>query len=189
METTTTFKTIKIGGKYLDQLQKEVSKDFKLGNYAKSMEFTPRKETQEVSFCKQTLKEYGFTGTTFSEMLDFFRNHPLYELCQPEDAYYLRMAYSDQPKGEWVRLAMDTIPDSDGFPSVFYLGHGDDGMWLDSGWCNPDDGLDHDTLWFARLRKSSSQNFETPPLIPASLSPSVDTCVCPRCEKCHKLIK
>lgn len=184
---TTTFKTIKIGGKTLKQLQEEVSKDFYLGDYAKLMEFTPSTETKEISFCKKTLTEYGFTGTTFSEMLDFFRNHPTYELCQPEDAYYLRMAYTDQPKGEWVRLAMDTIPGSDGDPNVFYLGH-DDGMWLSSSWYVPGAEIDRGILWFARLRKTSSQNSDTSSYSPVSLSPSADTCVCPRCEKCHKLI-
>jgi hypothetical protein len=174
METITVFKTIKISGKDLGQLQKEVSKDFQLGDYAKSMKFTPSKETKEVSFCKKSLKEYGFTGTTFSEMLDFFRNHPFYEICQPEDAYYLRMAYTDQPKGEWVRLAMDTIPDSDGYPDVFHLVHDDDGLWLLSDWCNPGYEVGHDDLWFARLRKTRSQNSDTQPSSTISLSPSAD---------------
>lgn len=44
------------------------------------------------------------------------------------------------------------VPDSDGNPNVFNLEHDDDGMWLNSNWYNPDDGVDHDNLWFARLR-------------------------------------
>lgn len=127
------WKSISVGGKSTEKLMKElVAKGFNLGDYAKSMtnhkQFTASSKAKKVDFAKKSLKEYGFTGKTFSELLEFFRHHSLYELCQPEDAYYLRMAYTDQPKGEWVRLAMDTIPDSVGNPNVFDLEHGDDGI-------------------------------------------------------------
>lgn len=152
------WKSISVGGKSAEKLMKElVAKGFKLGDYAKSMtnhkQFTASSKAKKVDFAKKSLKEYGFTGKTFSELLEFFRHHPLYELCQPEDAYYLRMAYTDQPKGEWVRLAMDTIPGSDGRPDVFRLVHAGDGLWLRSCWYDPVSKVDHGNLWFVRLRK------------------------------------
>ena len=152
------WKSILVGGKSAEKLMKELlEKGFKLGDYAKSMtnhkQFTTSRNSKKVDFAKKSLKEFGFTGKTFGELLDFFRNHPLYELSQPEDVYYLRLAYTDQPKGEWVRLAMETIPGSDGGPGVFGLERDGGDLWLGGGWYGPAREVDRDGLWFVRLRK------------------------------------
>lgn len=157
----------------------DIKKEITISEYAESMQFTPSLEVKEVEFVKKSLKDFGFTGKTFGELLEFFRNHPLYELCQPEDAYYLRLAYTDQPKGEWVRLAMDTIPVLGGDPGVFSLGHGDGGLWLRSYWYRPTGEMDPDGLWFVRLRVSNTDNSITQP------SQSIETL---NLEKAIKLV-
>jgi len=42
----------------------------------------------------------------------------------------LRKQYPDQPNGEVIIIAMETITDSDGDPNVFFVVHGDYGRWL-----------------------------------------------------------
>jgi len=56
-----------------------------------------------------------------------------FELCPPEMGLALRLAYPDQPYGEWLRIAMNPIvypvyPGS--VPQLFVVGHGNDGRIL-----------------------------------------------------------
>ncbi|MEI7513095.1 MAG: hypothetical protein WCJ74_00545 [bacterium] len=44
----------------------------------------------------------------------------------------LRKQYSNQPLGEYILVDMETIPDRDGDPSVFYVRRDSDGLWLDA---------------------------------------------------------
>lgn len=51
------------------------------------------------------------------------------ELCPPEAGLALRLAYPDQPYGEWLRIAMNPITCSGG-SLVFVVGHGSEGLVL-----------------------------------------------------------
>ncbi len=151
------WKSIYVGGKSANFLMKElVEINFKIEYNAKFItmqkQFSTSVKSRKVDFAKKSLKEFGFTGTTFAELLQFFRNHPIFELCQPEDAYYLRMAYNDQPKGECVEIAMFNISDSPHFLDMFYLEHDANGMCIYGDWCRPLDVVDPDSLWIARIR-------------------------------------
>jgi hypothetical protein len=152
------WKSISIGGmKALKLMDRNKQKGFLLGNEAefmtKSKSFKTSAKSINVDFAMKSLKDFGFTGSTFAEAQEFFRNHPLYEFCIPEDVYYLRIAYADQPKGQCVRLMMDTIADSFGYPRVFMLGRNDIGLWVGSDWCIPTYNVDSDNLWTVRIRK------------------------------------
>ncbi len=54
------------------------------------------------------------------------------ELCPAEVGPHYRLAYKDQPPGEYVRIAMKQITVSDGHPLVFNLHHVVVGLWLDA---------------------------------------------------------
>lgn len=52
------------------------------------------------------------------------------QLCPAEVGPALRLAYKDQPRGDWLRIGMEPITDSDGFPFVCEVDHGNDVRWL-----------------------------------------------------------
>ncbi|HRY76966.1 MAG TPA: hypothetical protein P5524_02290 [Candidatus Paceibacterota bacterium] len=58
------------------------------------------------------------------------------ELCPPEVGPALRLAYPDQPQGEWLGIAMELIFDRHDDPGVFNVGYDGD-RWLsgDYGHC------------------------------------------------------
>ena len=69
------------------------------------------------------------------------------ELCPAEVGPQLRLQYRDQPKGEWLLIAMEPITGSDGDLSVFDVERVDDGLWLDSDDSDPDFLWDPDDRW------------------------------------------
>lgn len=152
------WKSIYIGGLSADKLMaKNEAKGFLLGNEAKRMTkseaFKTSLKSRKVDFAMKSLKDFGFTGKTFAEWQEFIRSHSLFELCQPEDVYYLRIAYAGQPKDQWARLCMDTIANLHGSPRVFNLSHNDDGLWVSCLWYSSTIELSTDHLWVVRLRK------------------------------------
>lgn len=106
-----------------------------------------------------TQAELGFEkGTTFDEMVKHARQLGL-ELCPAEVGPYLRLVYKDQPKGEWLRIAMEPITDSVGYLGVFCVEHDDDGLYLNTNWFNRDNVWNPDYRWvFVR----NSLYFTTP---------------------------
>ncbi|MCF7831760.1 MAG: hypothetical protein K9M36_02660 [Candidatus Pacebacteria bacterium] len=152
------WRSVVVGGSTAERLMDEsIEKGFKLGIDAeymtKSDQFEGSIKPKKVDFVKKLLKEYGFTGTTFGELLEFFRNHPLYQLCESEDVYYLRATYTDQPKDEQVRLAMETIINSDGATSIFVLDHNAEGLCIRDNSYYSTDKVNLYYFWVARIRK------------------------------------
>ena len=58
--------------------------------------------------------------------------------CPPEVGPQLRLQYLDQPRGEWLYIAMDPITDSADRLRLFVVGTDDDAHWLsaDRGYSN-----------------------------------------------------
>lgn len=52
------------------------------------------------------------------------------QLCPAALAPRLRLDYLDQPRGEWLYVAMRQMPDRDGSPSIFSLDCDTYGCWL-----------------------------------------------------------
>lgn len=75
------------------------------------------------------------------------------ELCPPEVGPLYRIAYKDQPQGEYLHIAMEQITGSGGRPSVFSLVRGGRDVWLDGRWARPDAGWFPGPSFVFRLRK------------------------------------
>lgn len=52
------------------------------------------------------------------------------KLCPALVGPRLRLDYVDQPKGDWLFMAMRQLPDGDGSPSIFSLDSDVHGRWL-----------------------------------------------------------
>jgi len=62
-----------------------------------------------------------------------------YELIEPEVAIYLRCVYTNQPKGEWLRIAVpfESMIDSDNVPHLPKLGSALGKLFLETYWSYP----------------------------------------------------
>ncbi len=76
------------------------------------------------------------------------------EKCPAEVGPRVRLQYLDQSNGERVIVGMEPILDSDGHPSVFFVGRGYSELWLRSYWAYPGGVWGPGSLWvFVRPRK------------------------------------
>lgn len=62
-----------------------------------------------------------------------------FKLIQPELAIYLRCLYKNQPKGEWLRIAvpLKSMVDSDGVPHLPKLGSALGKLFVETYWSYP----------------------------------------------------
>jgi len=68
------------------------------------------------------------------------------DLCPAEVGPALRLAYPRQPIGDWLRIAMEPIPDWDGAFKVFEVAHDGNGRRLRSDHATPS------TIWTLDVR-------------------------------------
>ena len=84
----------------------------------------------EVDLVNVSVAELGFKeGTTLRDINKKALELGL-ELCPNEVGPQLRLQYRDQPLGEWLRIAMEPISDSDGDLNIFSVEHVVAGLWL-----------------------------------------------------------
>ena len=84
----------------------------------------------EADLVNVSVGELGFKdGATYRDICARAKELGLIP-CPAEVGPQLRLQYADQPKGEWLLVAMEAITDSRGRLSVFVVGHDDDGRWL-----------------------------------------------------------
>ena len=147
---TYVWKTIKLGtGLKTAEEFRRVLRDgeFRLSDWASDIlgkpAFKTADEETEVDLVKVTVVELGFKkGAWRNQIYERARDLGL-ELCPPEVGPQLRLQYQDQPKGEWILVAMEPIVDSDGDPKLFGVGRYGSGLWLGSYWGFPV------SFWFA----------------------------------------
>jgi hypothetical protein len=154
--------SVSIEGKSGDELMNVSNKAGFIPSYnamdiVMSDQFKPMVGSEKANFIKSSIKEFGFTGTTFSQLIEFFKNHPLFEICRPEDAWYVRMLYIDQPDKEKVYVAMDLIDTSSNGPSGFALVYDNEGPCIYAYTIIPENTVIEDSLWLVRFRSPESQ--------------------------------
>ncbi|HCR41789.1 TPA: hypothetical protein DIV45_00210 [Patescibacteria group bacterium] len=92
--------------------------------------FTVSSELTEVNLVIVTGSDLGFTKAMPRKDIYEKALSLGYKLCPPEVGPQLRLQYMDQPKGEWLLVAMEPIVDSRDGPCLFDVEHDDDGLWL-----------------------------------------------------------
>ncbi len=134
------------------------STGFKISPYARQMLAKTLIIAQQVTLelFSATTAELGFlNGATFKQICARIKELG-YELCPAEVGPALRLAYPDQPNGEWCRIVMETLSDSDGSPSVFLIEHDGGGLWLRSVWLYPADVWSPASRWVFCRRAGSA---------------------------------
>jgi len=134
------WKRIKLGTglKIADDFRKAIKdNDLRLGDWGNNIlgkpEFIAATEPAEVDLVVMSVKDLGFKRATRYDQICARAKELGLELCPAEVGPQLRLQYLDQPKDEWLIIAMEAIRDSSGGLSVFRVGHGDDGRWLSAG--------------------------------------------------------
>ena len=127
------WKTIQVGGMPKDKLVASVNNES--SKWAKDImgkpAFTVAEKKEPVDLVSISLRDLGFTESprtnefmTAQFCADWSAKHldgQVIELCASEDGPQLRRQYEDQPKGEYVWMAMERITASGGGPYVFYV--------------------------------------------------------------------
>jgi hypothetical protein len=132
-----TWKTIKLGTGLQtadDFLKKVMEAGMKIGDWANDIlgkpAFTATTSETEVELVVASVAELGFKdGATRKDIYVRAQEFGL-DLCPPEVGPQLRLQYTDQPRGEWLVIAMEPITDSDGDLDLFVVAHDDDERWL-----------------------------------------------------------
>ncbi len=113
-------------------------KTFQINEYAQNVlakkECTITEKAEETEFATASPRDLGFTKNPMTKEFladDFLAPFGL-ELCRPDDGPSLRRAYTDQPDGEWLPIAMKPIF-SGGDWGVFSLRRLGSGLWLRTG--------------------------------------------------------
>jgi hypothetical protein len=141
------FKVIKLGiCKTLDRYRTEMRKaghciSATANDILGSGEITFALSETEVDLVKLSVADLGFKGVArYSEICESALEVG-FLLCPAEVGPALRLTYNDQPRGEWLVIGMQTIPnDRDLF--AFGVGH-EGGLWLDTWGGHPGDFWSH----------------------------------------------
>ena len=127
------WKTITLG---LNQSPSEYRKalkanGYRVGDYADQIlnKVKISGETQ-LDLVVKTVADLGFKDGARRDAIYARAKELGLELCPSEVGPALRLVYQDQPYGEWLRIAMEPITDSDGVLEVFVVDHDDDERWL-----------------------------------------------------------
>jgi hypothetical protein len=154
---------IVIGEKTKDQIQQELDERKKISDYSNSKqvsvsdtgqqlldspEFKINKEKKESKLIKLSVADLGFSEEAeFPEIIAKGKELGL-ELCPPEVGPLLRLNYEelmghDQPKKEYITIAMDPISNFNGDPRVFGVNrNGYGNRCLGCYWADPDRHFD-----------------------------------------------
>ncbi|MFA5967541.1 MAG: hypothetical protein WC805_03500 [Patescibacteria group bacterium] len=129
---------------------------YKIGNWARDimnkLAFMAGFDVNSVELMLATTKELtGKDTATTTEIFDAIRK--VGSLCPAWAGPELRKQYSDQPNGEWLRIAMEPIVDSNGGPGLFSVERDGSGLWLDYYFDVPDHFWHADDRWVFCRRK------------------------------------
>lgn len=148
-----------IGGQTVEQLEEQLRvQDIKISSYAEDMlhspDFTTLPEPEQIQLVRLRVDAL-LDGSPTTDQLYARAAELGLELCPAEVGPYQRLQDTDQPLGEWYRIAMKQIAVRSGNPLVFALGSHDDGLWLLDYWAKLTDEWHPGYQFLFRLRKQS----------------------------------
>lgn len=156
---TTIFKTLTLGESKAS-LKKKLT-EYKVSNWAKELfEKISISPKQDIDLVILTPRDLGFTGWPTTTELFAKAKAQGYDLCPQDVGPVLRVNYDDQPKGEWLVIAMEPITVSGGSQDVFYVEHGGDERWLYANRGDPG-GVWSADCRFVFVRKDGTQPSDT----------------------------
>ncbi|MFH1608620.1 MAG: hypothetical protein ABH951_01215, partial [Patescibacteria group bacterium] len=102
---------VEIGGKTKDELKKEIKEKFTLGSYAESMmdnpDFIVLKNKEKINTVRLKVSDLGFySGNPTTDEIYKKAEELGLELCPAETGPHLRLELTDQPLGDYFRVAM-----------------------------------------------------------------------------------
>lgn len=147
-----------IGGKTPRQLQNEMERvGIETSAYVKDMlknsDFTTLKNPEEINLIQLTVADLGFSDRPTTDEIYARAEELGLELCPAELGPQYLLQNPDLPLGDWRRVGMKQITDTDGDPCVFKLGPPGAGPWLNATWAEPDDTWPFYEHFLFRLRK------------------------------------
>lgn len=114
---------------------------FYVGDWARklldTLAFPTHAEKTEVGLMIRSVADLGFhDGAAYKDICAKAQEMGL-GLCPIEVVLQLRLQYLNQPKDEWFIVATEPVKSSR-YPSLFYVGHGNDGLGLSADYGYPD---------------------------------------------------
>lgn len=159
-------KTLTIGTKTKEQLLADLEKGgHKISEWAKELvekiEFSTT--PQELQLVDITISDLGMSEYPMTVQIKKRIEALGYSLVPQETALYLRLAYGDQPLGEWLTCFSKPIAGAAGRLGVLDVGRGSGGSWVSRRYAYPD------SVWDGGLRLLVCRTASSP-LEPSVLS-------------------
>lgn len=133
------WKRVKLGTgmKSADQFREALCRaDMEIGDWANKIlgmpVFATVPQEVDIDLVNVSALELGFTSRTTREKIYARAIEHGLEMCPAEVGPQLRLQYGDQALGEMLLVGMKPIVDMSNYPSVFYVGRTQRGMWLHS---------------------------------------------------------
>lgn len=127
------WKTVKLGTcETLDEYRKALKKaGYRIGDWGNDIlgRINCVQLETEADLVVLSVKELGYDGAYYKDICDRGVEMGL-ELCPAEVGPALRLSYKDQPRDEWLRIAMEAITVTGGDRLIFAVGCDRGGLWL-----------------------------------------------------------
>ena len=130
------WRTIKLGTcKTPDEYRTALKKArYRIGDWGNDIlgKTSCSQDETKVDLVVLSIKELGFNKGAYYESICAKTLQLGLELCPAEVGPALRLSYKEQPRGEWLHIAMEAITDSDGDPRIFAVIYDSGKLWLDA---------------------------------------------------------
>jgi hypothetical protein len=137
------WKTVKLGVHKTPDAYRQAleAAGFKVSDWASQIidKVTVAKTEAEIDLVVLSVGDLGFKRATRYDAICARAKELGFQLCPDEVGPALRLDYSDQPNGEWLRVAMESLAGSVGVLGLFGVDRDGGGRWLHSGYGFPVD--------------------------------------------------
>ena len=121
-----------------------LKKNYKVSHWIKDIAKRTKTDLESIKFpiilTRIKVSELGIKSATTLKTIYNLLEKENFKLINPLISINLRFYYDEQPKGEWLRIAVpfNSMIDSDGVPHLPKLGHGLGMYFLETYWSYPD---------------------------------------------------